>query len=195
MTTTTTARTEELVDQLDFHWRRQLRPRLDGLTDREYLWEPVPGAWNVRPRGTSTAPTQAGGGELTIDWAFPEPEPAPVTTIAWRIGHLVVGVLGARVAGHFGGPPADYQTWDYAGTAAGALDQLDTAYAAWTAGVRSLDDAALDRPCGPAEGDWADATMGTLVLHINREVIHHGAEIALLRDLYAHGGLATDGNR
>lgn len=28
--------------------------------------------------------------------------------------------------------------------------------------------------------------MGALVLHINREVLHHGAEIALLRDLYAH---------
>jgi hypothetical protein len=28
--------------------------------------------------------------------------------------------------------------------------------------------------------------MAELVLHINREVIHHGAEIALLRDLYAH---------
>jgi hypothetical protein len=26
--------------------------------------------------------------------------------------------------------------------------------------------------------------MATLVLHINREVIHHGAEISLLRDLY-----------
>jgi hypothetical protein len=26
--------------------------------------------------------------------------------------------------------------------------------------------------------------MATLVLHINRETIHHGAEISLLRDLY-----------
>jgi hypothetical protein len=26
--------------------------------------------------------------------------------------------------------------------------------------------------------------MAELVLHINREVLHHGAEIALLRDLY-----------
>jgi hypothetical protein len=26
--------------------------------------------------------------------------------------------------------------------------------------------------------------MATLVLHIHREVIHHGAEIALLRDLF-----------
>ncbi len=28
--------------------------------------------------------------------------------------------------------------------------------------------------------------MAGLVLHINREAIHHGAEIALLRDLWAH---------
>ena len=28
--------------------------------------------------------------------------------------------------------------------------------------------------------------MSVLVLHINRELIHHAAEIALLRDLYAH---------
>ena len=28
--------------------------------------------------------------------------------------------------------------------------------------------------------------MATLVLHINRETLHHGAEIALLRDLYAN---------
>jgi len=26
--------------------------------------------------------------------------------------------------------------------------------------------------------------MASLVLHINRDVIHHGAEISLLRDLY-----------
>ena len=29
--------------------------------------------------------------------------------------------------------------------------------------------------------------MAALVLHIHREVIHHGAEIALMRDLWAHG--------
>jgi hypothetical protein len=186
--TTSTAHdlTHVLVAQLDEHWRNQLRPRLAGMGDEEYLWEPVPDCWNVRPRGTSTAPIQGGSGELTIDFAFPEPDPAPVTTIAWRLGHLVVGVLGARNHAHFAGPPADYLTWEYAGTAAGALTQLDAAYETWIAGVRGLDEAALAAPCGPAEGEWADRSMGELVLHINREVIHHGAEIALLRDLFAH---------
>ena len=176
--------TTQLAEQLDWHWRAQLRPRLAGLTDEEYRWEPVAGAWNVRPRGTATAPMAAGSGDFTIDFAYPEPDPAPVTTIAWRIGHIVVGVLGARVASHFGGPPVDYQTHDYPGDAATALAQLDGAYAAWIAGVRALGDDGLRRPCGAAEGPFAAEPLATLVLHINREVIHHGAEIALLRDLY-----------
>ncbi len=41
----------ELVDQLTWHWDNQLRPRLSGLTDEEYLWEPVAGCWNLRRRG------------------------------------------------------------------------------------------------------------------------------------------------
>jgi hypothetical protein len=174
----------ELAEQLDVHWRAQLRPRLDGLTDEEYRWEPVPGAWNVRPRGTSTAPVAAGSGDFTIDFASPEPSPPPVTTIAWRIGHIVVGVLGMRVASHFGGPPIDYATHRYPGDAAGALAQLDEGYAAWMKGVRGLGAEELARACGPAEGPYADVSMAALILHINREMLHHGAEIALLRDLY-----------
>ncbi len=45
----------------------------------------------------------------------------------------------------------------------------------------------LAREAGPAEGPWATSSMAGLVLHINREMLHHGAEIALLRDLYRWG--------
>ncbi len=64
-----------------------------------------------------------------------------------------------------------------------ALQQLDDEYARW---ICSLDADGLARPCGTAEGLYADHPMSVLVLHINREVIHHGAEMALLRDLYVH---------
>lgn len=177
---------DQLLDQLDRHWRHQLRDRLSGLSDDEYFWEPAADAWNVRPRGTGTAAIQAGSGDWTIDFAFPEPVPPPVTTIAWRLGHLIVGVFGARNAAHFGGPAIDYETHRYAGGADQALDQLDRVYDGWVAGVRGLDDEDLEAPCGPAEGPYADWPMAALVLHIHREAIHHGAEIALLRDLYAH---------
>jgi hypothetical protein len=174
----------QLAEQLDWHWREQLRPRLDGMTDEEYRWEPVPGAWNVRPRGTGTAPVEVGAGEFILDYACPAPVPPPVTTIAWRLGHVIVGALGMRVAAHFDGPPFSWDTHCFPGDAATALAQLDAAYAGWITGVRRLGAAGLARPCGPAEGPWAESSMAELVLHINREMLHHGAEIALLRDLY-----------
>lgn len=178
--------THQVAEQLDWHWRTNLRPRYEGLTDDEYFWEPVPGAWNVRRRGTSTAPMSVGAGEFTMDFAMPQsaPAPAPVTTIAWRLGHITVGVLGMRVASHFGGPSFSYDTHEYPGTAAAALAQLDDAYAGWIAGVRGLGDDDLAAPSGPAEEPFGAEPMAALVLHINREMLHHGAEIALLRDLY-----------
>lgn len=175
-----------LIEQLDWHWSHQLRPRLEDLGDDEYLWEPVAGCWNVRPRGRSTAPVVAGSGPYTIDFAFPEPDPPPVTTIAWRLAHLIVGVLGMRVAAHFDGPAVNYQSFSYAGRAGQAIDQLDRAYATWIEGVRGLGADGLARPCGSAEPSFPEASMGALVLHIHREVIHHGAEISLLRDLNRH---------
>jgi hypothetical protein len=179
----------EASEQLRWHWAHQLRPRLNGLSDEEYFWEPTHNSWSVHPRGHSRAPIQVGSGAFTIDFAVPEPDPPPVTTIAWRLGHIIVGVLGARIGIHLGGPPVDYQTFAYAGTADEALAQLDAMYQTWSEGVRSLGAQGLERPCGPSEGEFADRPLAALVLHINREVIHHGAEIALLRDLYLHENL------
>src|SRR6476661_203471 len=173
MSTETKDLTTQLADQLDFHWSYQLRPRLHGLTDEEYFWEPVPGCWTVHRDGA-------------IDFEFPPPEPAPFTTIAWRMAHVIVGVFAMRNHSHFGGPPADYESWHYATDAKTAVAQLDDAYKNWIAGVRGLDDDELDRPCGPAEGPYAEYPISTLILHINRETIHHGAEIACIRDLYAN---------
>ncbi|MEU5873189.1 DinB family protein [Glycomyces sp. NPDC047369] len=174
-------RSERLADQLDRHWRKNLRPRLDDLTDEEYFWEPVPGCWSIRPRGTSTAPMSAGSGAWTVDHASPDPVPAPVTTIAWRLAHIIVSCLGYRVGWHFGGQDVDSQTFAYAGTADEALHQLDEMYGRWNAGVRELSDADLENP--PPVGTERFPMEG-IILHVNRELIHHGAEISLLRDLY-----------
>ena len=174
-------RSERIADQLDWYWRKNLRPRLEGLTDEEYFWEPVGGCWSIRPRGTSTAPMSEGSGEWTMDHASPGPEPAPVTTIAWRLAHIIVSCLGYRVGWHFGGQDVDSQTFAYAGTADEALKQLDEMYGRWNAGVRELSDAELENP--PAVGPER-FPMENRVLHVNRELIHHGAEISLLRDLY-----------
>jgi hypothetical protein len=175
---------ETLRDQVDFHYRQLFRPRLAGLTDEEYLWEPAPGSWNIRPAGTSTSPAPIGTGAFQRDGAPDDLDPAPVTTIAWRIAHLTVECLSMRTMNHFDGPETHWETWEHTDSADRALTQLDVAYDRWSAGVESLGEEGLSRPVGPAEGPFAEYPYADLVLHINRELIHHGAEICLLRDLY-----------
>ena len=182
-----------LTEQLTFHWEHSLRPRLAGMTDDEYFWEPVADCWSIRPADDQQLQLGSGpfrmdcgqdpSGELTF-----AADPAPVTTIAWRLAHIITGVLGTRTQNHFAGPPCDAETWAYAGSAGEALEQLDSAYEQWTAGVKALGEQGLTEPCGPHEGPFADNPMADLVTHIHREVIHHGAEICLLRDLYAERG-------
>ncbi len=62
-----------LTKAFDYVWVRFLG-RLEGLGDAEYFWEPVPGCWSVR---------QGTGGRWAMDGGT-APEPAPVTTIAYR---------------------------------------------------------------------------------------------------------------
>ena len=64
-----------LTEQLEWHWTNRLRPRLDGLTDDECLWAPVPGAWNVRPRGEHSSEIADGSGGFAIDFDSPTAPP------------------------------------------------------------------------------------------------------------------------
>ena len=180
---------KELLEQVTWHWENQARPRLEGLTDEEYRWLPTGEGWTVRRRDAEVPESvnlQAGTGEWLLDYGHPEPTPAPITSIAWRIAHLVIACFGPRTHSHFGGPRVHWEDWDFPGTAAGGLEQLDEAYLNWVAGVQDLSEDALWAPVGAAEGPWAESPMISLVLHIHREAIHHLAEIALLRDMWDH---------
>ena len=119
-----------------------------------------------------------------MDYARAPRDREPVTTIAGRPGHLTVA-FAATNAARFGGPPADHANFRYSGTAKEALRQLDDAHDAYISGLRSLGEAGLARPQAPASPpEFADAPMARLFLYVNLEIIHHGAEISLLRDLY-----------
>lgn len=113
-----------------------------------------------------------------IDFTFPPPEPAPLTTIAWRLGHVIAVVFGERNARYFDGPAMDHRNMAYPLTADAALDE---GQARWRAGAEGLTDEALQLDC--REPGFESDSMADLPLHIHREVIHHGAEIGLLRDL------------
>jgi hypothetical protein len=135
----------------------------------------------ISPRGQSCAPISFGTGEFTMDYADPPHEWEPVTTIAWRLAHLIVNFASTN-GKHFGRPEVNASTFRYAGTAEEALRQLDEQYEIYVEGVRRIGTAGLVQPQihPPA---FADAPVAKKALYVNVEVIHHGAEICLMRDL------------
>ena len=184
-----------LVGQLEFYWDVHLRPRLEGLTDEEYFWEPVEGCWSLR---------QGADGRYALDGQWPDPAPSPVTTVVWRLVHLGATCLANRASAFFGdgNVPADANMFDprhvpatLPTSAAEGIAFLEQAYHRWREGIAALDDAGLRAPLGPkGDGVAADPLAG-LRLHINREVMHHGGEIGLLRDLNRATGATTRHSR
>ncbi|MEW2044131.1 DinB family protein [Streptomyces sp. NPDC005476] len=218
-----------LLDQFD-QARDMAQVRLAGLGDEEYLWEPVPHCWSIRPRGEATTPRafgpgawvldlgaadipaseyaevarQAAGGmtvdKIADDWSvsverveqilahtgMPQADEVPVTTIAWRLGHLHF---------HFAGP----WEWtfgerrrepkllvDFTPSAALALDRFWAVIDRWRDSVATVTEEQLDTvgfSQYPYSND-ADHPFVSVLAGSNLEFIHHMAEIALLRDLW-----------
>lgn len=164
---------DELVGLSDYAWQRLLE-RLDGLTDEEYLWEPVPGCWTVRP---------AGEGPWTWDFEWPEPQPRPITTIAWRLSHITVNDDRFRPwLGLESDPDRPHRTVPQ--TAEAALCAVRATKAERHRDLMDVTDDRLWQRIGEVGGPYAGGTRVSWVLHALDEVIHHGAEISLLRDLY-----------
>jgi hypothetical protein len=163
------------------------RERLAGLTDEEYRWEPAPGAWSVRRRTETATSHPLGSGDWVLELHRPEPVPAPLTTIAWRIGHLADCFAG-RWEWTFGGRSIDPRTLTaFSPRAAEATEQLWFQVERWHTAVGTLTDDQLDTVGFGQYPAGLDATLPiiAIVWWVNREFIHHTAEIALLRDLYA----------
>jgi hypothetical protein len=165
---------------------------VDPMTDEEYRWEPVPGAWSVRPRAGGPAPRAerlVGAGDWGRDgYSGPEPQPPPFTTIAWRLSHLseMLALRAEYTAG--GGRSLTKDDYPAHGGARGAIAAFADAAEAWRRALAGCDDAALDTvgySTYPYGSDAEEAFLD-IVWWVNQEVLHHGGEIALLRDLFQY---------
>jgi len=120
--------------------------------------------------------------DAEYDW-----EPAPgVPTIAWRLHHIGSTLAQARNAQWLGldRAPDAFDPGSTPATVDEALSFLDRAYASWTSVLVAIPDASLMEPIGAVGGPYGDQSRLSLVFHVVDEVIHHAAEVALLRDLY-----------
>jgi len=154
----------------------RLDKRLAGIADSEFYWEPVGDVWTVHPWDDGTA---------SIDYDWPPPEPAPVTTIAWRLVHIANGNW-IYYEHAFGPGERNFPDLVIPAGVDATLRYWHESRRPLTDWIQSADDNDLDAPRpshlnGPRS---AREVMTTLI----DEQTHHSAEIALLRDLYTRRG-------
>ena len=180
--------THDLLETLD-EVRNRTLARLDGLTDAEYLWEPVAACMTLRVAADGSfradrRPEDESDGENESEDEN-EVRPAPFTTIGWRVWHIGADCL--RSYGRFFGDETlggDLQLWP--GTAAEGVELMGRDWSRFRSQVESLGDDGLLQPLGPRAGAYGHETYLLLALHALDEVAHHGAELGVLRDLYQH---------
>jgi hypothetical protein len=116
----------------------------------------------------------------------PEPDDTPVTTIAWRLGHLHYCFAG-QWEWTFGERRQEPKLLvDFTPSAALALERFWALVDRWRDSVGAMTDEQLDT-IGFSQypyGSDPDEPFISVLWGANLELIHHMAEIALLRDLW-----------
>ena len=155
--------------------------RLDGLTDEEFLWEPVAGCWNVY---------RDADGTWTYPYEEPDPVPSPVTTIGWRLVHVAL----CKVMYHewaFGPQRLTFMNIENPHDVETCLTMLREGHELLRSDLAGLRPDDLERRVMTNWGEeWpAWRIFSTMTDHDAR----HGAEIGVLRDLFrSSGGAAFD---
>lgn len=170
-----------VLGQLGFSWL-ELRARLATVTQAELDWQPAPGALRVVRRGTQRTARTVGAGDWVAEWPDGPDDPGP-RTIGWLVAHLTETFF-ERWEWTFGDRQRRREDLVRHGDVETARAELAHWVEAWQRDVTALDDdefftVGLSRAT-PVD---AAAPFGHLVLHLNRELIHHGAEILTLTDL------------
>ncbi|WP_323746662.1 DinB family protein [Catenulispora pinisilvae] len=166
----------DLLELSDYAWQR-LAHRMTGLSDEEYFWEPVADCLTVR---------RTADGSYRSDGPQGPNESFRFTTLAWRLAHIA-GFLREERNGPWLGQPVPESAAAHAGdpgSAAEALAALETSYGVWRTVMAGTTDDSLAAPIGEHAGPYGAASRRSFALHVLDELIHHGAEAALLRDLY-----------
>ena len=170
---------ERLRWQLDVSWSL-LAMHLGQVTDEEALWEPASNCWNVR---------QKPDGTWAADWVVPEPEPAPVPTIAWVMWHIGLW-WDQAYAQCFGEPGASAKEFDWSeaaastpwpGDVASAVKQINECHDRWSRALGSLTEEDLnstERTRWFADGSLS---LGHVLAWANVELMKNAAEIGALR--------------
>lgn len=164
--------TDDLLWQFDLAWALA-DLHLSALVDDDFLWQPAPLCWTVRPDVA---------GVWRPDSADTEPDPIPVPTIGWLTWHI--DWWWSVTIDHLtGATPRDRTDVTWPGNGAVAVARLRESSASWREVVANADD--LNAPSSFPWGADAGRTVAHTVLWVNVELTKNISEIGQLRLLRA----------
>lgn len=159
---------------------------LAGLNDDEFFWEPVAGCWTIRrrqPGEVQGSPSCTGRGDYVLDDAAEDPDPPPFTTIAWRIGHLVL--INEMFSNHLLGPGGlGFDDIEMPGSAEEGVASWRESYGRFTEQLSEVAD--LTPEVQVPWGAQKSQSLWHWTLVLMHENIHHLAESGVVRNLYRH---------
>jgi DinB superfamily len=146
---------------------------LSALVDDDFLWQPAPLCWTVRPDATNV---------WRPDWADAEPHPLPVPTIGWLTWHI--DWWWSVTIDHLtGATPRDRTDVTWPGSGAAAVARIRQLSADWREVLANAGD--LAAPSSFSWGANAGHTVAHTVLWVNVELTKNISEIGQLRLLRA----------
>jgi hypothetical protein len=105
-------------------------------------------------------------------------------SIRWRLDHIAETLDEPRNREFLGAGPSGEAAPVPAASADAAVAAVRAAAARFAALARGLGDSASE-PLGPVAGPYGADSRLSFVLHVVDELVHHAAEVAVLRDLHA----------
>ncbi|HJT92294.1 MAG TPA: DinB family protein [Mycobacterium sp.] len=164
--------TDDLLWQFDLAWALA-DLHLSALVDDDFLWQPAPLCWTVRPDAA---------GVWRPDWADDEPDPMPVPTIGWLAWHIQW--WWSTAIDHLtGATPRDRTDVTWPGNGGDAVAHLRELSASWRDVLAAAGD--LNAPSSFPWGADAGRTVAHTVLWVNVELTKNVSEIGQLRLLRA----------
>ena len=191
-------RADALLNWMMLIERYTLNRALTDLTQAEFDWEPHPDAWGVRRRDDCRTPDPHGEARsewvVDNDWAivqaaFDGPALEPMTTIGWLLNHFGAApglVAELTIVGGSTTPTPDAYQRMWAHTIIPTVDEAVVRFRdGWSAldrALRKTTDKMLERTYEGHPWKRRDLAVSAML----NEVSHHGTQICMLRDLYAH---------
>ncbi|MEU1256714.1 DinB family protein [Streptomyces chartreusis] len=160
--------------QFDLTWAL-FEYHLERLRPEDFLWEPGPICWTVRP---------SADGAWVPDWAETEPDPVPVPTIAWLSWHI--GWWWSVTTDHLQGrPPRERTDVTWPGTGEATIAWLRELRTDWLTALDALDPTDLTATAPFPWPNDPQHTIAHMIGWVNAELMKNAAEIGQLRLLQA----------